>query len=80
MSEYGYFYNVIQTNGEGWGVLDVMNSYQHHGYETFGSMVDKKTGVLCLLVRKPMTADERADANLKHIMDERRRDEKARSK
>ena len=80
MSEYGYIYNVIQTNGEGWHVLTVMNDYQNHGYESFGVMVDKKTGVTCLLVRRPRTAREERDDRLKFAIEQERREKKARNK
>jgi len=80
VSEYGYHYNVIQTNGEGWHVLTLMEDYQQHGYESFGTMVDAKTGVLCILMRKPMTAEEARQKRMKWAIDQERREKKARSK
>lgn len=81
MSEFGWNYNVIQTNGEGWHVLTVMNEYRDsYGYETIGTFVDKKTKVLCVMMRKARTEYEKREDDMKHAIEQERRDKKARYK
>lgn len=81
MSEFGYHYNVIQTSGEGWHVLTMMNEYRDaYGYESIGTFIDKKTKVLCLMMRKPRTEREKQEDDMRHAIERERGNQRARSK